>query len=80
MNTLKNQPVSLKQLNKKLDVEAKRIVREREEGITTYVSKKAVLGGDSKMIFKDANGMKITLSYRLNENGNLRFSYEKRFV
>lgn len=79
MNKPKIHHVTLKGLNRKLDQEARRLVREREEGIMKYISKKADLEGDSRMVFKNINGAEITLSYRLNKDGNLRFAYEKRF-
>lgn len=72
--------ITLAQLNKKLDQEAKRLVREKEGGIEKFVSKKADLEGNSTLIFKKKDGSKVTLSFRLNENDNLRFAYEKRFT
>lgn len=80
MNKPKTFPISLKELNQKLDVEAKRLVLAKEEGIVKYVSKKANLKGNSTLAFKKKDGTEITLSFRLNENNNLRFAYEKRFA
>lgn len=71
--------VSLEELNQKLDAEAKRLVREREEGIVKYVSKKANLAGNSSMVFKNKSGAEVTLSFRLNADGNIRLAYEKQF-
>lgn len=76
---LKQHNVSFEQLLKKLDVEARRLVREREDGIVKYVSKEAILEGDSKMIFRNRDGAEVTLSFRLNEDGNLRLAHDKRF-
>ncbi len=71
--------VTLKQLNKKLDQEIKRLIREHEEGIVKLVSKKAKLGGDSKLVFKNMNGKQVVMSFRLNKDGNLRFAREEQF-
>lgn len=76
MNTPRNHPVSLEELNQKLEQEAKRLVREKEDGIAKYISKKAVLGGNSSLVFRNKDGAKVTLSFRLNKDGNLRFAYE----
>jgi hypothetical protein len=81
MNKLKvphNTPVTLKELNQKLDFEAKRLVREKEDGIASYISKVPALNGISKMIFKNRVGEKVTLSYRLDAGGQLRFAFEKQ--
>ncbi len=72
--------ISLAGLNQKLEQEAKRLVREKEGGIAKYVRKKANLTGNSMLVFKKKDGTKIVLSFRLNENDNLRFAYEKRFL
>ena len=80
MNKPKVSLISLKELNQKLDEEAKRLVRAKEEGIAKYISKKANLKGNSTVVFKKKDGTEITLSFRLNENDNLRFAYEKRFI
>ncbi len=80
MNKPRVHLISLKELNQKLDDEAKRLVRAKEEGIAKYVSKKANLKGNSTVVFKKKDGTEITLSFRLNENDNLRFAYEKRFI
>jgi len=76
MNKPKNQPVSLRELNQKLDIEARRIVREKEESIVKYISKKANMSGNSTMVFRNRDGVEVTLSFRLNKDGNLRFAYE----
>ncbi len=70
------QPVSIKELNQKLDIEAERLVRVQEDGIVKFVSKKANLGGNSRLVFKKENGVTVTLSFRLNKDGNLRFAFE----
>ncbi|OGY57776.1 MAG: hypothetical protein A3E61_00175 [Candidatus Colwellbacteria bacterium RIFCSPHIGHO2_12_FULL_43_12] len=79
MNKPKFQPVSLVELNQKLNDEAKRLVREKEGGIAKLVSKKANLKGNSTLIFKKKDGTEVILSFRLNENGNLRFAYDKKY-
>lgn len=76
MNISKKQPVTLKDLNNKLIDEAKRIVRIKEEGAVKFVSKKANLAGNSILLFKNKYGEKITISLRLNKDGNLRLAYE----
>ncbi len=73
-------PVTLDGLNQKRNLESRRGVREREEGIVDYVSKTTMLHGISKLIFKKRDGAKITLSYRLDKGGTLRFAREKRFA
>jgi hypothetical protein len=78
MNQPSKHPISLAELNLKLDQEAKRLVREKEDGIAKYVRKKANLEGNSTLVFKKKDGTEVTLSFRLNENDNLRFAYEKR--
>jgi hypothetical protein len=80
MNKSKTPPISITELNQKLDEEAKRLVREREGGITKFVSKKANLKGNSTLVFIKKGGEKLTLSFRLNENNNLRFAYDKKFT
>ncbi len=40
-------PITLEQLNQKLDEEARRIVREKEGGVAKYVGKQAHLGKNS---------------------------------
>lgn len=80
MNKPKLPPISLKELNQKLDAEAKLLLREKEKGIVKYVSKKANLKGNSVLIFNKEDGTKITISFRLNEDNNLRFAYDKRFI
>jgi len=78
MNQPSKHPISLAELNLKLDQEAKRLVREKEDGIAKYVRKKANLEGNSILVFKKKDGKEVTLSFRLNENDNLRFAYEGR--
>lgn len=80
MNKSKRLPISLEELNQKLDNEAKFLVREKEEGIAKYVSKKANLKGNSTLVFKKKDGTKLTLYFRLNKDNNLRFAYDKRFI
>jgi|SRR5271170_4911911 len=72
-------PVSLEELGKKLAFEIKRLVREKEEGIVKWISTKAVLKGNSTLIFKNKAGGKVTLSYRLDKDGNLRFAHEAQY-
>lgn len=72
--------VTLKQLNQKLDQEIKRLIREQEEGVVKLISKKAVMNGDSKLVFKSQNGKKVIMSFRLNKDGNLRFAREEQFT
>lgn len=79
MNISKKQLVTLKDLNYKLNEEAKRIVKTKEEGIVKFVSKKASLTGNSVLLFKNKNGENVTISLRLNKDGNLRLAYEPRF-
>ncbi|MBI3589082.1 MAG: hypothetical protein HY093_01555 [Candidatus Liptonbacteria bacterium] len=78
MNKSRYPTVSLLELNQKLDAEAKRLVREKEEGIVKYVSKVANLNGNSRMVFKRKSGAEVTLSFRLNADGNIRLAYEKQ--
>ena len=78
--TPRNVVVTIQSLNQKLDFESKRLVREREDGIMKRVSKTAVLNGTSSLTFKDINGAKVTLSYRLDASGALRFAREKQFA
>ncbi len=73
-------PVTLDGLNQKLDFEIKRLVREKEDGIMSYISKTPILNGISKLVFKKKDGAKVTLSYRLDNSGTLRFAQEKQFI
>lgn len=73
-------PITLEGLHQKLDFEIKRLIREREDGIASYVGKTALLGGISKLVFRKRNGVKITLSYRIDDSGILRFAREKQFT
>ena len=78
MNKSRYPTVSLMELNQKLDVEAKRLVRDREEGIVKYVSKVANLNGNSRMVFKNKSGAEVTLFFRLNKDGNIRLAFEEQ--
>jgi len=84
MQKLKNKghypPLTLPGLNQKLAFEAKRLIREREDGVVKHVSTKASLNGISILLFKNASGKSVTLSYRHDESGNLRFAREKQFA
>lgn len=73
-------PLTLAELNQKLTFEVKRLVREKEEGIVKHVSTKASLNGISTLVFRNASQKKVTLSYRHDESGNLRFAREKQFT
>ncbi|MBS3902938.1 MAG: hypothetical protein KGZ30_01015 [Anaplasmataceae bacterium] len=80
MNNPKKEVITLPELNKKLDEEAKRLVREKEDGIVKYISKKANLDGNSEITFRKNDKTKITVLFRLNENNNLRLATEERFL
>ncbi len=81
MNRPKKQyNASLEELNQKLDIEAKRLVREREEGVVKFVSKVANLNGNSSMVFKNRSGAEVILSFRLNADGNIRLAFEEQSV
>ncbi|TSC82309.1 MAG: hypothetical protein G01um101420_473 [Parcubacteria group bacterium Gr01-1014_20] len=80
MNLSNKHVVSLVELNKKLDVEARRLVKGREEGIVKYVSKKANLLGNSTMVFKNKTGVEVTMAFRLNKDGDVRFAYENQLA
>jgi hypothetical protein len=80
MNQADQDPITLVKLNKLLTEEAKRLVREKEDGIAKFISKKANLTGNSTMTFKKKDGAEVTLSFRLNENNNLRIAFEDRFL
>jgi hypothetical protein len=71
-------PITLEGLNQKLDFETKRLLREREEGVVKRISKIAILKGNSTLVFKNQQGAKITLLYRLDQSDTLRFAYEKQ--
>lgn len=75
-----HEPVTLAGLNQKLDFEIKRLVREREEGVVKHSRTIANLTGVSTLLFKNQKGEDVTLSYRLDESGNLRFAREKKFA
>ena len=44
--------------------------------IVKFISKKANMNGNSRLVFKNKNSMTVTLFFRLNKDGNLRFAYE----
>jgi hypothetical protein len=73
-------PLTLAGLNQKLGFEIKRLIREKEDGVVKHVSTKVSLNGTSILIFKNKDGKSVTLSYRHDESGNLRFAREKQFV
>jgi len=73
-------PVTLEGLTKNLDFEVKRLVREKEDGIATHVRTQVKLHGISTLVFKNKEGKKVTLSYRHDEGGTLRFAREEQFT
>ena len=73
-------PLSLEGLNQKLAFEIKRLIREKEEDIVKHIRTMAALNGISKVVFKNKAGANITLSYRYDKNGTLRFAREKQFA
>ena len=73
-------PLTLPGLNQKLSFEIKRLIREKEDGVVKHVSTKASLNGTSTLTFKNKAGKTVTLSYRHDESGNLRFAREKQFA
>jgi hypothetical protein len=73
-------PVTLQELTKKLDFEAKRLVREREDGVAKHIRTKVTLHGISVLVFKNKEGKNVTLSYRHDEGGTLRFAREEQFA
>ena len=73
-------PLSLEELNQKLAFETKRLVREKEEGIVKHIHTTTILNGISKLVFKNKAGASITLSYRCDKSGTLRFAREKQFA
>lgn len=73
-------PLTLPELNKKLAFEIKRLIYEKEDGVVKHVSTKVSLNGLSILVFKNKAGKTITLSYRHDESGNLRFAREKQFA
>ena len=75
-----NVPVSLEGLTKNLAFEIKRLVREKEDGVVMHVRTKATLNGISTLVFKNKEGKNVTLLYRHDESGTLRFAREERFV
>lgn len=81
MNKLKlhNVPITLAGLNKNINFEIKRLIREKEDDIVKHVSTRTTLNGISVLVFKNKDGKSITLSYRHDQNGTLRFAREERF-
>jgi hypothetical protein len=79
-HTISYIPVTLDGLNKKLDFEVKRLIREKEDGIARYVSRTTKLNGISTLVFTKTDGKKIKLFYRLDSGGALRFAREKQFA
>ena len=77
---INHDPITLEVLDQKLDFEIRRLIREKEEGIASYISRKTVLNGVSRLVFKNRAGAKVTLSYRLDTGGTLRFATEKQFM
>jgi hypothetical protein len=73
-------PITLEGLNKKLNFEVKRLVREKEDGVVKHIRTKASLNGISTLVFKDKAGKSVTLSYRHDESGTLRFAREEQFA
>ena len=73
-------PVTLQGLTKKLDFEVKRLVREKEDGVVSHIRTKVALHGISTLVFKNKEGKNITLSYRHDEGGTLRFAREEQFA
>ena len=73
-------PLTLPGLNQKLAFEIKRLIREKEDGVVKHVSTKVSLNGLSVLVFKNKEGKTVTLSYRHDESGNLRFAREKQFT
>jgi hypothetical protein len=73
-------PISLEGLNKKIDLEIRRLVREKEENIVRHIRTKITLNGISTLVFKNKAGRNVTLLYRHDESGTLRFAREKQFA
>ena len=73
-------PLTLPGLNQKLAFEIKRLIREKEDGVVKHVSTKVSLNGTSMLVFKNKDGKNVTLAYRHDESGNLRFAREKQFA
>lgn len=73
-------PITLEGLKKKLDFEIKRLVREKEDGVVKHVRTKTALNGISILVFKNKEGKNVTLSYRHDESGTLRFAREEQFA
>ena len=73
-------PITLEGLTKNLNFEVKRLVREKEDGVVTHLRTKVTLHGISTLVFKNKEGKNITLSYRHDEGGTLRFAREEQFT
>ncbi|HUC31400.1 MAG TPA: hypothetical protein VMR99_01775 [Candidatus Paceibacterota bacterium] len=73
-------PVTLEGLTKNLSFEVKRLVREKEDGVVSHVRTKVALNGISTLVFKNKEGKKVTLLYRHDEGGTLRFAREAQFL
>jgi hypothetical protein len=73
-------PVTLEGLTKNLNFEVKRLVREKEDGVAVHIRTKVTLNGISVLEFKNKEGKKITLSYRHDAGGTLRFAREEQFA
>ena len=73
-------PLTLAGLNQKLAFEIKRLIYEKEDGVVKHVSTIVRLNGVSTLLFKNKEGKNVTLSYRHDESGNLRFAREKQFA
>ena len=73
-------PITLQGLTKNLDFEVKRLVREKEDGVVLHLRTKVSLNGISTLVFKNKEGKKVTLSYRHDAGGTLRFAREEQFA
>jgi RNase P/RNase MRP subunit POP5 len=73
-------PISLDGLTKKISSEVKRLIREKEEGVVKHIRSKVSLNGISMLVFKNKEGKNVTLSYRHDESGTLRFAREEQFL
>jgi|GEM_PF-2115478 hypothetical protein len=73
-------PVTLQGLTKNLSFEVKRLVREKEDGIAKHIRTKVSLNGISTLVFENKEGKKVTLLYRHDAGGTLRFAREEQFA
>jgi hypothetical protein len=73
-------PVTLEGLIKNLNFEVKRLVREKEEGVVKHIRTKVSLNGISTLVFENKEGKKVTLLYRHDAGGTLRFAREEQFA